>query len=301
LTQCADRPRKHLGSQLYSTEVDIASASELSADATIKFSSKFKPIPYFEGKENCTFTLRVPRYYFGSSADDSPGDLQTEEGGHERPERSPNYSFEEICRRREIWGTDIYTDDSDPIAAAVHAGWIQGAFGDLDEDIRQLRVGPDQSNDMDDTSDTIADVPAPALAVTAVPSKPLPIPVGHDAHITLLILPPLTQYASTHRHHMHSRPWPSHHDGMSFAIHRIDFVREGPIARFAERGAKARKARILAEERSRREMAALGLLMFSGGGNRIGTETGRKDVAAASSSERVTRNGANGGIIRVGA
>jgi hypothetical protein len=280
-----------LGSQLYSTNVSVASAAELSADATIKYNSKFVPIPNFEGKENCTFTVRVPRYYLGSSADQSLDEDGNEEAARFRPERDLNYSFDEICRRREIWGTDIYTDDSDPIAAAVHAGWFQGAFGDLDEDIRHLRVGegedaaagPSERNPKDAAA---ADPSSPpTLTITTPPPKPLPIPLGHDAHITLLILPPLAQYASTHRHHLLSRPWPSHHDGMSFAIHRIEFVREGPVARFAERGAKARKARLFAEEKGRREAAALGLLLFSSGGG----------------GGRGAGNTANGGIVRVGA
>jgi hypothetical protein len=72
---------------------------------------------------------------------------------------------------------------------------------------------------------------------------------------------------------------------MSFAIHRLEFVREGPVARFAERGAKARKARLFAEEKGRREAAALGLLLFSSGGG----------------GGRGAGNTANGGIVRVGA
>jgi hypothetical protein len=289
-----------LGSQLYSTKVSIASAAELSADATIKYNSKFVPIPNFEGKENCTFTLRVPRYYLGSSAEYSLDEDVNEDLAKARLEKEPNYSFDEICRRRELWGTDVYTDDSDPVAAAVHAGWIQGAFGDLDEDIRQLQVGEEHSNGAEDAKDAATDPSSATTAITSLPSKPLPIPIGHDAHITLLILPPLAQYASTHRHHILSRAWPSHHDGMSFAIHRIDFVREGPVARFAERGAKARKARIIAEEKSRREAAAMGLLLFSGGGRGVGFENGGKDIAA-SSSRRNAGNGASGGIVRVGA
>jgi hypothetical protein len=296
LTQCADQPRKHLGSQLYTTDVSVASAIELSADATIKYNSKFVPIPNFEGKENCTFTLRVPRYYLGSPEDSSLDEDGNEGVANASSERDPNYSFDEICRRRELWGTDVYTDDSDPVAAAVHAGWIQGAFGDLDEDIRQLRVGEEHSNGTEKQ-----DAATDTLAITSVPSKPLPIPIGHDAHITLLILPPLAQYASTHRHHILSRPWPSHHDGMSFAIHRIDFVREGPVARFAERGAKARKARIIAEEKSRREAAAMGLLLFSGGGHGASFENRGEGIATTGSSRRNAGNGANGGIVRVGA
>ncbi|SMY20345.1 unnamed protein product [Zymoseptoria tritici ST99CH_1A5] len=241
LEACAGKPRRHLGSQLYTTEVSLAPAAETPLDAKIKFSSKSKPIPVFEGKENSTFTVRVPRYFLA-------------------PSEAGNSSLEEICKRRQLWGTEVYTDDSDVVAAAIHSGWLKGDFGDLNHDLQQASEnGPEQ-----DTSD------ATLLTLTERPSKPVQVPEGFDAHITVLVLPPLEKYAATSQHHIWSRDWAKTHDGMSFMIHSIEFVDEGASSRFAERGAAARKNRIAIEQASREEAAA-GLLMFANGGGGNGS------------------------------
>ncbi|KAH0113992.1 hypothetical protein KCU82_g23919, partial [Aureobasidium melanogenum] len=83
-------------------------------DFKYHFKSSVKPIPRFEDKANCTFTVRVPRAYLGASSAVEE-DSGTIAGG-----------LEEICKTRAVWGSDVYSDDSDPIAAAVHSGWIRG-------------------------------------------------------------------------------------------------------------------------------------------------------------------------------
>jgi hypothetical protein len=237
LEASAGKPRRHLGSQLYSTEISLAPAAETPVHSKIKFSSKSKPIPVFEGKENSTFTVRVPRYY-----------LTANDAG--------NHSLEEICKRRQLWGTEVYTDDSDVVASAIHSGWLKGDFGYANQDLQQVD---------DNASEKASGGDAALLTLAERPSKPAKAPEGFDAHITVLILPPLEKYASTNQHHVRSREWTKRHDGMSFMIHRIEFVDEGPSSRFAERGAAARKSRIAMEEDNRREAAA-GLLMFANGG-----------------------------------
>lgn len=239
MNECANKPRKHLGSQLYTTEVSKPPATTTPVDARIKFSSKMKPIPVFLGQENCTFTVRVPRYYLTPSA---PGSDRVS-------------SLEEICKHRQLWGTDIYTDDSDVVAAAVHSGWVKGDFGEYNEDLHEVC---DNSSERDGGEE----VP---LSLEARPQRPVKVPPGHDAHITLLILPPLQSYAATNQHHVLSRDWKETHDGMSYMIHSIDFVDEGASSRFVERSGAARKNRIAIEEANRRDEAAAGLLMFATG------------------------------------
>jgi hypothetical protein len=219
----------------------MAPAADTPIDAKIKFSSRMKPIPVFEGKENSTFTIRVPRYYlaFGESGNED------------------NCSLEEICKRRQLWGTEIYSDDSDVVAAAVHSGWLKGDFGEWNQDLQEVDAD-EQGAAEEEEAETV-------MSMTARPNKPIKVPDGLDAHITILILPPLEKYASTHRHHIWSREWAKTHDGMSFMIHGIELVDEGPASRFVERGGAARKSRIALEEANRREAAA-GLLMFASGG-----------------------------------
>lgn len=237
LEETAKKPRRHLGSQLYTTDVTLPAPADIHVDSKIKFGSTSKPIPAFHDHQNCTFTVRVPRDYLIRS------DTNADE-----------YNLEAICKRRQLWGTDIYTDDSDVVAAAVHSGWIRGDFGEHNEDIRQI---------CDNTSERDVD-DGPPLSLDERPARPVKVPEGHDAHITIVILPPLEAYASTHQHHIWSRDWNKTHDGMSYMIHRIDFVDEGRSGRYVERNGAARKKRIAIEEANRREAAA-GLLMFANG------------------------------------
>lgn len=239
LEECAGKPRNHLGSQLYTTELSCASFANTSADSKIKFSSRMRPIPVFADSENCTFTVRVPRYYLITSA----------------RANGEYHSLEEICRRRRLWGTEIYTDDSDVIAAAVHSGWLKGDFGDFNDDLQGLGDhAPEQEGDEE------------VMFLSERPLKPVTVPDVHDAHITLLVLPPLEAYVGSNQNHIWSREWKQKHDGMSYMIHSIEFVDEGASNRFTERGAAARKHRIAMEDAARREAAA-GLLMFAAGGN----------------------------------
>ncbi|KAK3686640.1 hypothetical protein LTR37_019621 [Vermiconidia calcicola] len=249
--ECAKKPRKHLGSQLYTTEISMPPVADIPLDAKVKFSHKMRPIPFLEGKENCTYTVRVPRRYFAA--------------GHKEGEADAS-PFQEICKRRQLWGTDVYTDDSDVVAAAVHSGWLKGDFGEYNAALRDLCNNESEQDEPPDEDETTT---PDTLAIR--PRKPVKVPPDLDAHITLLILPPLESYVSTNQHHIWSREWPRGHDGMSFMIHRIEFVDEGATTRNAGRGALARKQRIAVEEARRREAAA-GLVMFanSGGSVRVG-------------------------------
>ena len=254
LSDVSQKPRKHLGSQLYTTEIHQPSNSDFSLESSIKFINKMKPIPNFEGQENCTYTVRVPRDILTSSRD------ATAKG-----DTSP---FEAICKQGHVWGTEVYTDDSDVVAAAVHSGWIQGDFGEQNEDLKTLcdnvsDSGEQQQQQQDNASETSS-----PLTLSERPRNPVKIPPSHpDLHITLLLLPPLESYASTTQHHVRSKSWRhTPHDGMSFMIHRIEFVDEGGLStRNSERGIVARKHRIAVEEAKRRDAAA-GLLMFAHGG-----------------------------------
>lgn len=232
-------PRKHLGSQVYDVTLSLPSNETTLLGTKFAFESTAKPIPRFEGKENCTFTVRVPRGYIGSSA----GQAETADtiaGG-----------LEEICKRRAIWGTDVYTDDSDVVAAAVHSGWLRGDFGEYNEDLHDL---------LSDGEDEHANFQTP-YTITERPTKPVNVPLDADLHITVLILPPLEEYASTMRNNMRSRKWGGTHDGMSFMISSIDFVNEPKASRYSERTGAARRVRMREElERRKAAESLLGLL-----------------------------------------
>lgn len=284
--------RKHLGSQLYTTKVGLAPTDSTSVDAKFLFKSTMKPIPRFEGKENCTFTIRVPRAYL----------LPTDTPEHARS--AILGGLEEICRTRAVWGTEVYTDDSDVVAAAVHSGWLQGDFGEFNEDIHDLfnsnrddqaAHSPTAAVVSNTAANTAVSPPLKTL-VTAKPPVPFQPPANADLHVTILLLPPLTHYTASTSHHLRSREWGSDHDGMSYMIHGVEFVDEGPASRYTERGGKGRRERIKEEER-RREEAARALMGLLGGAS-----SGSDGVGFGSGSDIAGDTvGAGSGEVAVGA
>lgn len=256
LEEVAAKPRNHLGSHLYEADVSFSSAS-VASDPSIPFVSTMKPMAKLEGQENSTYMIRVPRWYLTRSQ---------EEIAAGEPNR-----LEEICKRRQVFGTDVYSDDSDVVAAAVHSGWLKGDYGDWNEDLQEV-FGHDRQQ-QDKETNNVEESP---LSLPSKPANPVIPPSNYDAHITIIILPPLDSYASTSQNHILSREWgkDTPHDGMSFAIHRIDFVNEGAAGRSQPRGAKARKARLAMEEAKRQE-AAKALLMLPGFGGIQGAGAGK--------------------------
>lgn len=147
---------------------------------------------------------------------------------------------ERICRRGALWGVDVYTDDSDPLAAAIHAGWVRGDWG---EGVDPSVVEPTTMSGAPAGLDNPAVASSLSLAISARPAQPLIPPPGKDLHLILLILPALQRYASQVRHGIKSRAWGDTHDGMSFKIEKMAWVDEG-AAYGEERGAEARRKRM---------------------------------------------------------
>lgn len=227
-------PRRHLGSTLYAPVLEsVHVTAEQRTLTELGISSVPKPLPRFDGKENCIFTIRIPRFYLSDA------------------ER------EEVTRRRALWGYDVYTDDSDPLAAAIHTGWVQGSWrGDIDASMLELgnptarAAGKPGVVDLDASEPPVASTPGSTAILTSPPQQPMVPPKGKDLHLTCLVLPPLEAYTSKTCHGIKSRPWGDNHDGMSFRIEEIEWVDEG-IGKGEERTGKARRKRIqtLMEER----------------------------------------------------
>ncbi|KAF6230522.1 hypothetical protein HO133_004866 [Letharia lupina] len=206
LDKVRNLPRQHLGSILYSPTIEPPT-SMVSLDSKLMYTSSPFTIPRCDGKENCTMTIRIPRFYLS------------------KEER------EQVCLRRAVWGTDVYSDDTDPLAAAVHAGWIRGDWGDS-IDVSMLEL-----NTVNGTTDT------KQTEYTTLPSSPLLPPARKDLHLTILILPTLENYASHISHGIRSRPWGNDHDGLSYRIEKIAWVDE-KASQGEERGGEARRKRL---------------------------------------------------------
>lgn len=156
----------------------------------------------------------------------------------------------EICERRFLWGADVYTDDSDPIAVAIHSGWLRGEWNkDIDLsmfNLEGLENAKAKASELAQSNERV-------LNILELPSAPMLPVAGRDLHITLLILPRLERYGSLTAHGIKSREWKSKHDGVSFNIEKIAWVDEG-LSRGEERGGEARRKRLRVFMESYREI-----------------------------------------------
>lgn len=231
MKRVASIPRVHLGNALYDPSIAISGSKRLTLDSQDMFVCKTRPLPDLTGRENGLFTVRVPRAYLATS------DM------HTFGKRSLFGGLEQICRSRAVWGTGIYTDDSDVVAAAVHAGWIRGDFGLASATL-------DSMHENDATAPETS-----ASKLEQAPERPVCIPRDMDMHITILILPALEAYVSTNMHNIASRSWGSDHDGMSFKINSIEFRDEPRQSRFTGRDAQSRRDRLRCRLQSRLEVS----------------------------------------------
>ncbi|CAG8644049.1 1338_t:CDS:2 [Funneliformis caledonium] len=107
----------------------------------------------------------------------------------------------EKVRTNALWGTDVYTDDSDVVAVLIHTGHY---------------------------------TPPPSLSEWT-PDYP-----DHDLCVTIRVLPKLVQYTSTVRDGYKSRSWGNHH-GVSYKIERVCKMKKGEaIGRSRGKGKKER-------------------------------------------------------------
>jgi hypothetical protein len=108
--------------------------------------------------------------------------------GEDEAEIPPEVWELEGLRKRKVWGTDIYTDDSDVVGIALHSGW--------------LRLSP---------SDGKADEDKAKVQTLLV---------------KLLVAPALIRYQGCTRQGLRSRSWGNGHEGVSLMVTGIDTLEE---------------------------------------------------------------------------
>jgi Histone deacetylation protein Rxt3 len=215
LEAASKTPRRHLGSFLYNPKI---SATDSHTPVRTKLNVSIQPnlLPSWRdpGQVNCTYTVRVSKTWL------------------RRDER------EAICAERYLWGSGIFTDDSDPVAAAIHSGYLKGAWGEWVDTTLLEQIIQEQNPKIDAGQEN-------------VPKELVEPPPGMDLHITLLVLPQLEQYEGTVRYGLKSRSWPEEsyaapHDGASFMVLNCEWV-NGKSERGKGRTGEERRQRLRRE------------------------------------------------------
>ncbi len=242
LKSVAHLPRLYLGDVVYDPKLKPARKYDglTGQPPRYPYSSNPRPLPIdkIKDKVNSLLTVKISKIFLEAAI------------------------REEITYRRALWGTDIYTDDSDVIAACIHGGWIRGEWPD-DVDIDMLSLneqasGREAAGWRRGASERAASAgmglfkaqPSPDVLSAPLKEGPVAIPPERDLHVTLLILPTLLKYSATTRFGIRSRDWGGQpheqhqpHDGMSFKIMKLRWVRNGAGPQSRLRG-KARRERI---------------------------------------------------------
>lgn len=231
LDSVAHKPRQQLGDFVYETQ--IKTGRLVPSTATNRgFASTPKPLPLdrLRGKENSTLTVKVPRVHLTPVA------------------------REEITSRAFLWGTDVYSDDSDVVAACIHAGWIMGEWT---EDVDTNMLSLDKSDGKDSKKSKEAMGPVSEGIISAPPKTgPLSIPPNRDLHVNILVLPRLVKYGGCTRNGITSREFGGDfgsrhaiHDGLSYMVQSIRWVENGgqPQARLRGQARRDRMRKAMVE------------------------------------------------------
>ncbi|GAA6011815.1 hypothetical protein JCM8202_004160 [Rhodotorula sphaerocarpa] len=127
-------------------------------------------------------------------------------------------------RKRQVWGTDVYTDDSDILALLVHSGWLRvtrrerrrraGEKGAGADAIRRARVEGEERIEAAGAGGESGSI---LTAATAMAIK-----------VTLGVVPPLVRYQGIERQGVRSRNWGNGHDGVSLRVENAELVQKLP-------------------------------------------------------------------------
>lgn len=154
--------------------------------------SEFEPVfelPELRSLINCILTVRIAQKFLVAK-------------------NNPNLS---VLKRR-LWGTDIYTDDSDVVAVLKHCGFVKDrgdeTYLQLNEDLKSL-LGEEEIKEY-----------TPGNTELSVERKENG---SGDVEVDLLILPTLRKYCGSFRNGINSRSW-NGHDGVSIAVHSVRFL-----------------------------------------------------------------------------
>lgn len=142
---------------------------------------------------------------------------------------------------RKLWGTDVYTDDSDVLAMCVHAGWIEAPH--IPGVPEWLSGGGGRRVAKAWTALAERQAAQTGEPLEALPPGPPTYLVPHstcDLSVVLRIAPKLILYKGCHRGGVQSRSWGNTHDGVSLVVESVELRSPQYAACNGRRSAKAR-------------------------------------------------------------
>ncbi|ODQ79489.1 hypothetical protein BABINDRAFT_161886 [Babjeviella inositovora NRRL Y-12698] len=218
-------PRRHLGAIMYTSKPTPESLPlhlNLTPEDLFRMRKRQKAyrqkesgtvrviplLPVLSNYLNCLIDIKIPYHYL----------LQKEE----------------IWDRRQVWGTQIYTDDSDVLNILKHMG-VFGSFNPYVDRIARAEETEEATCNDFLRLDVLGAV-RKSIQYNLNLKKAL-VKSGHvagdsinnnhvigDLTVTLLVLPPLTAYHGRFQNGINSRLWTeSPHNGMSIAVYGISF------------------------------------------------------------------------------
>ncbi|GAA5926903.1 hypothetical protein JCM3775_007074 [Rhodotorula graminis] len=127
-------------------------------------------------------------------------------------------------RQRQVWGTDVYADDSDVLLVLLHSGWLRVTRRD-----RRLRAGEKGAG-----ADAVRRARTIGEERIAVPGRDGPSEeekVPTALLVRLGVVPALVRYEGIERQGIRSRSWGNGHDGVSLRVEDVRSLDDVPPPR----------------------------------------------------------------------
>ncbi|QLQ80839.1 hypothetical protein HG537_0E01940 [Torulaspora globosa] len=148
-----------------------------------------------------SFSLAMPRPFLPGFSEEHINQLVTIQVSYEDLRDSYSGNNAPRAQNNEIWGCNIYTDDSDPLLVLRHCGLSIS-------DCNGAHRTPGNAENSDNVQGTVPPADTP-----------------FDLEIDIILLPQLQSYPGVKQFGLTSRPWgidtPTPHDGLSYAIYAI--------------------------------------------------------------------------------
>ncbi|KAK5668015.1 hypothetical protein QVD99_005059 [Batrachochytrium dendrobatidis] len=153
-------------------------------------------------------------------------------------------------RKSALWGTDIYTDDSDVVAMIIHSGHYCPVDAPDPKPETALQTAASKASRVGTNGTAAKTSTVSTLKQSHGVNSPISVHVDpliatpdvtqsstnalfpdHDLHVTLRVLPKLVKYSGCTRYDLDSRGWGASHDGESVMVERVERVERGSVGR----------------------------------------------------------------------